>query len=288
MMSRMHRCGRQIVCILSVLLAVASIGKTVDAYVLQGPHILELMIEKLGRARRLLVSQTLQSHGSGSHSVPVELRETLRFSFPEMFRADIQTENTRRIHVLSKGEVLTIVDGQVEIDTETRFDLYKDILLFRSRPLLEHRLTRFGVDVSVSSLGRLKDKPVFIVGAHYPDESVPQIWIDKRTFLPLRWIVTRTAGGNRKDSLEVRYSQWKKDSGTYYPNRIEFLQGDDLMRRIEVNDVRVNPAFPDALFDIEHLKSINQPATPITSGQIEIKELSEVQKTIEDFKKIFE
>lgn len=284
----MPRCSKSIIYILLALLVVISVRGSADAYVLQGPHILELMIEKLGHARRLLVSQRLQFHGSPSQMAPVELQETLRFGFPEMFRADIQSENTRRTHVLSRGEVLTVVDGKVEIDTETRFDLYKDILLFRSRPLLEQRLTRFGVDISVSSLGRLEGAPVLIVGAQYPDESVPQIWIDQQTLLPLRWIVTRAAGGDRKDSLEVRYSRWRKNNDTYYPNRIEFRQGDILVRRIEVDDIRVNPTFPDALFDIDHLKSMNQPAIPVTSGQIEIEELSEVQKTIEDFKRIFE
>ena len=284
----MPRCTKPITYVLLALVVGVPIGETVDAYVLQGPHILELMIEKLGSDRGLVVSQRLQFYGSPDQMAPVELQETLHFGFPEMFRADIRTENTQRTHVLSKGEVLTIVDGKVEIDTETRFDLYKDILLFRSRPLLEQRLTRFGVDISVSSLGRFEGTPVFIVGAQYPDESVPQIWIDQRSFLPLRWIVTRAAGGDRKDSLEVRYSRWRKYANTYYPNRIEFFQGDNLIRRIEVDDVTVNSIFPDALFDIDHLESINQPAIPVTSGQIEIEELSEVQKTIEDFKRIFE
>lgn len=287
--SEQKRNGTRI-CVLAIflLLMTASIGKPVYAYVLQGPHILDLMIEKLGRARRLWVSQTLEVYRSGTQQAPVEFDETLRYRFPEMFRSDIVAENTRRIHVLSMGDVLTIVDGKVEGDTETRFDLYKDILLFRARPLLMERLARFGVDATISSLGRYQDRIAWVVGARYPDESVPQIWFDKDTFLPFRWIVTRTVGGNRKDALEVRYLQWRKVQDTFYPMRIEFYRGDHLVRGIRANEIRLDPAFSDTVFDIAHLKSINQPAIPDPFGQLELEALDDMRKTIEDFRKIYE
>jgi len=246
------------------------------------------MVEKLGRARSLRVTQTVQFHPDGNQGDPLELEETLWFAFPEMFRAEIQTESTQRIHVYAREEVLTVVDGRIDTDTETRFDLYKDILLFRSRPLLMHRLEHFGVDASVSSLGRFEDRVAFVVGANYPDESVPQVWIEKGTFLPLRWIVTRATGESRKDSLEVRYHQWHKASDTHYPKLIEFYQGTNLVRSIRLNEIRVNPSFPDSYFDVEHLRSINQPVTPMEPGQVELEEMSEIQRSLEDFGKILE
>ncbi|MEE8400523.1 MAG: hypothetical protein V3S89_16035, partial [Desulfobacterales bacterium] len=218
----MKRSATRISAILFFLLMTVSIGEPVYAYLLQGPHVLDLMIAKLGKARGVWVSQTLEIYRSGAQQPPVELDETLRYGFPEMFRSDIETESTQRIHVLSMGDVLTIVDGKVESETETRFDLYKDILLFRARPLLIERLSHFGVDTAISSLGRYQGKIAWVVGAYYPDESVPQVWIDKDSFLPFRWIVTRTVGGNRKDALEVRYLQWRKVQDTFYPMRIEF------------------------------------------------------------------
>jgi len=246
------------------------------------------MLAKLGKARQVSVSQTLQFYGNANEASPRELKEVVHYRFPERFRADIQGDGTRRIHILNRGSALTIVDGRAEADTETRFDLYKDILLFRYRPLLEERLTRFGVDVSVSSVGRLEEELVYIVGALYPDTSVPQVWIDKGTFLPLRWIITRTTGGNHTDSLEVRYSQWGRFDDVHCPGRVDFLQGDRLVRRIQVDDVVVNGAFPDGLFDTEHLGSIYQSPVSPPSNPIETKALSEVQETIEDFGKIFQ
>jgi len=262
-------------------------SQTADAYVLQGPHILKLMVEQLGPARSLEVSQTVEFHGRHAPSSPKSLYEVLKYRFPDRFRSEIHGETARRIYLLSDESVLTVVDGKAEEDAETRLDLYKDILLFRFRPMLERRLRRFGVDVTVSSLGRLEEKPVYVVGAVFPDESVPQIWFDKATFLPLRWIVTRAAGRDQSDALEVRYELWEKTDGVYYPRQIDFLQGKRLVRRIHASEVTVNPVFQDRVFDIEHLRSLHEPATQIPVGQIEIEELDDVQKTIEDFGKIF-
>ncbi len=284
----MKRSATRISAILFFLLMTVSIGEPVYAYLLQGPHVLDLMIAKLGKARGVWVSQTLEIYRSGAQQPPVELDETLRYGFPEMFRSDIETESTQRIHVLSMGDVLTIVDGKVESETETRFDLYKDILLFRARPLLIERLSHFGVDTAISSLGRYQGKIAWVVGAYYPDESVPQVWIDKDSFLPFRWIVTRTVGGDRKDALEVRYLQWRKVQDTYYPLRIEFHRGDQLIRGIRANEIRLEPAFSDEVFDIAHLKSINRQETPDPFGEAELEELNDVRKTIEDFKKLYE
>ena len=55
-----------------------------------------------------------------------------------------------------------------------------------------------------------------------------------------------------------------------------------------MQNIKMNPSFSKDLFDIEHLKSIYQTAAPVVPDQSESKELNEVQKTIEEFKKIYE
>jgi hypothetical protein len=89
-------------------------------------------------------------------------------------------------------------------------------------------------------------------------------------------------------SLEVRYLKWGQSGNTWYPMRIEFYKNDNLLREINVQNIKINPSFSKDLFDIDYLKSINQTAVPVVSKQSESKELDEVQKTIEEFKKIYE
>ena len=70
--------------------------------------------------------------------------------------------------------------------------------------------------------------------------------------------------------------------------RTEFIQDGKTVRAIEVNDYQINPSFSKDIFDIARLKlefrePVKQPTqTGDTDG------LSEVQKAIEEFKKIFE
>jgi hypothetical protein len=296
---------------------------TAFAYVLHGKHILELMAEKIGQAKSLYISQKVifyyfeppqqvaeageqdsaaltevepSNAGTGTVvTVPaedalapdvVEMDESLRYLISEAFRSDIITDDNQRIHVFANGESLTIIGGAVRATSQTRFDLYKDVLLFRTRPELVERLSRLGVDVSVSSLGRFEDRIAYVIGAQYPDESVDQLWVDHTTFLPLRWIIVNGTGGFSSNPLDVRYLDWWQLDDTFrYPSRIEFYQNNQLVRMMKVQRYEIDPALSRDLFDIEQLRS-NYPEA--NSALDEPESVSDVQQTIEDFSKMFE
>lgn len=69
--------------------------------------------------------------------------------------------------------------------------------------------------------------------------------------------------------------------------RIEFFSNGNLVREIHVQDIKVNPSFPDDLFDIEKLASLYPKDASIEPKNGDKEELDEVQKTIEEFKKIY-
>jgi hypothetical protein len=300
------------------------INGPVQAYVLQGLHILDLMIEQLGEARSLFVSQELifyrlvsqvdidsnepvaeyQAQDNSEIALPadqtiqvevnvtveetLELEEILRFIFSNAFRSDAKSLDSERVYVVSGDKSLTIVDGNIVPATANRFDRYKDILLYRTREGLAERLLELGVDVSVSSLGRFEGEIKFVIGAVYPDESVSQIWFDRETFLPWRWIIQGNGGSSGSDVLEVRYLTWWKSGQSRYPSRIEFYQDGKLVRVNQVKSFREGDIFSDDLFDIEQLRSFYPvaPEQPLVPGESE--EPSEVQKTIDEFRRVFE
>jgi len=241
------------------------------------------MIKNLGIADRLLVTQKLILNDDNPNMSADELSETLKFVFPKTFRSDIVSEKIQRIRILSDNSVFTVVDGKISDEPENSYDHYKDLLLFRSREILQERLSTLGVDVKITSLGRFKGDPAYVLGAQYPDETSPQIWLDKKTFLPFRWIMTNSETQN----LEVMYLDWKKQSQTWYPMRIEFFLNGNLVREIHVQDIKVNPAFQADVFDIQQLKSLFPQGVPTEpkNGGNEVQD--EVQKTIEEFKKIY-
>ena len=296
-----------------------------QAYVLQGLHLIDLMIEQLGEARSLYVSQQVIFYRSISPAeidadetveeiqpldysetdLPaeqkieldedvrveetLELDETLRFDLSiNAFRSDAESYDSERIYVVADNRSVTIVDGNIVPPVANRFDLYKDIFLYRTREGLADRLLQLGVDVSVSSLGRFEGEIAFVIGAIYPDESVSQIWIDRETFLPVRWIIRGYGASTERDVLEVRYLNWWKSGQSRYPSRIEFYQDDKLVRVNQIKNFREGDVFAADFFDIDQLRANypQAPAQPLVPGEPE--EPSEVQKTIDEFKRVFE
>jgi len=333
-------------------------------YVLQGPHILELMAEKLGQAQSLSVSQrvifyntlpqpqavfekdsggeseeaanrpehgptTLHEFGvrqpgslsknegpdevndevnaSGNLSAgppaaaiqtasppvlpeTIQLAESLKYIFSEAFRSDIVSDSNQRVYLFNKGQSITVIDGTVSDDGDSQFDVYKDLLLYRSREMLSERLSNLGIDISVSSLGKFDGRLALVIGAEFPDASVPQVWLDKESFLPLRILIfgTKSPYNAGRGFLEIRYTNWQRIGKISYPMKIEFIQDGATVRAIEVDSYKINPSFSKDLFDIARLKlKYRQPIrTPDHQGKGE--GLSEVQKTIEEFRKIFE
>jgi hypothetical protein len=310
--------------LISILVVFAA---STHAYVLQGPHVLDLMIENLGKAKSLFVSHKIiyyradyvddsellspnSESGPSSDVVDIsdswgqsennfadgmaqidetmELDGSLRYIFSQAFRSDARSNDSERIYIFSDGKSLTLIDGNSVPGAANRFDLYKDILFYHSRVALVDRLLQLGVDVTISSLGRFEEKIAFVIGAQYPDESVPQVWIDQETFLPLRWIIHGVDPAGESDTLEIRYLIWWKTGKIRYPSRIEFYQDGHLVRVNQAINLEENPTFPKELFDIDYLKTAfsREPVQPIVPGEPE--EPSEVEKTIEEFRRIFE
>jgi hypothetical protein len=299
----------------------------IHGYVLQGPHILDLTIENLGKAKSLFVAHkiTLYTSGMGDEpglhtygsepeqpsdtvntladlhltdSAPAddlaeeretrELDGTLRFIFSQAFRSDTRSDDTERVFIFANGKTLTLIDGNRVSGATNRFDFYKDLLFYHAREELVERLNQLGVDVTVSSLGRFEEKIAFVIGAQYPDDTVSQVWIDKETFLPLRMIIQGPDPSDESDILEIRYLVWWKIGKTRYPSRIEFYQDGNLVRVNQAINFEENATFSEELFDIDYLKTVftQPPEQPIVPGEPE--EPSEVEKTIEEFRRIFE
>jgi len=293
-----------------------------QAYVLQGRHVLDLMIEQLGPSESLFVSERLfhfrvptnaeePRPGNANPDLPpasfnnpadqqfvsdqesaepeaLEFESTLRYVFSRAFRSDARSADSERIHVSVDGRTLTIIDNNIVPDLVNRFDFFKDILLYRSREALADRLLQLGVDLSITTLGRFEDKIAFVLGAKYPDESANQLWVDKDTLLPIRLIIRGVYGAENTDKVEIRYLVWWKIGETRYPSKIEFYQDDNLVRATQGQSFEENALFSEELFDIEYLETVYPRAAmqPIPAEVVE--EPSEVQKTIDEFKRIFE
>jgi outer membrane lipoprotein-sorting protein len=258
------------------------------AYVLHGYHLLDLMRREMGTARSLEVIQKLTIQESALPTEAIAVQETVSYRFPVAFRSEFASAVGEHIQIFSNGRALTVVDGLIVSDTESEFDHYKDIFLFNTRELLIKCLSQLGVAADVSSVGRFQGRIAYVLGAQYPDETVPQLWLDKETFRPMRWLLKPASAGNLSEALEVRYGDWRKLSSIWYPERIEFYLGDRLLRRMQVQRTRVNPKFSKRLFDVAYLKSIYPYAAVPPPAQGESGGKNDIQRTIDRFRKLFE
>ncbi len=224
------------------------------AYVLPGPHILELMASSLDRSKGVRIDQRVIFNEQGPGNGAVEVEETLYYNFHGDFRSDITGSDTRYIHLVAGGHLLTMVNGRVVDGPEDQFEQYKDIFLYKARILVQDKLAQRGVDVHVSSLGRFQDGIFFVIGAQYPDVSMSQVWIDREHFRPVRWLMVDPDPLKSGDGLDVRYEKWGNAGGLWYPRQIRFFRQDILVREIRVDRVRVLDGLPASLFNIPRLR----------------------------------
>lgn len=260
-----------------------------DSYVLKGQHVLELMIKKNNLPTRLFINQSLTVYDPGFFAETTVYEQWVRYQLPEAFRTDIESEEFKQIHVVSSDDSLTIIDDKIVSESEGWADHYKDIFFFRSRKKLVNRLKSLGIDFSARSMGRLQGTICYIIGANYPDESVPQLWVEKDTFRPLRWLIKATVtdetGLSKLKKFEILYKEWNAYQKSWYPSKIEFYEDQQMIQSIEIRQVEINPAFSKDLFDITQLKAYysTKLQEPLPENNP-----SDIEKQIENFKKIYE
>ena len=275
----------QVFWLLSAGLLLACYAAPTGAYILRGPHLIDLMVRQMGKPDTLLVSQRVAYYGNRFDASVVQARATVRYVFPDTFRSDSVSEFAERTRLMVRGEGLTIVDGRLAVSDDHPFAAYKDILMYRSRSLLSRRLSYLGVDIQSSSFERFQDRIMLVLGTETPDETVSQVWVDKETFKPVRWLMPGQADAGSRVVREVRYLDWRQVNSVWYPMLMEFYADGVLLREIRVERMKVNLTFPQELFDVARLRVEH---AVFEEDETVSEELDEVQESIDEFKKKYE
>lgn len=246
--------------------------------VLQGPHVLDLMVRALAGARTLRVHQQVTVIDATISDDPLVLNETVNYIFPERFRSDAWHPDIHRIHASAHGDSVTIIDGRRVTDSSLRWDRYHELLIHRSRQQLHRTLLLLGVDVEKTSLGRHEDLIVFVLGAQYPDKTVSQVWVDRERFLPVRWLLV--SDSNPDDVVDISYGNWRTEGRQWYPARIDTYAENRLIRSVEVQEIQADIDISMALFDLSQLIARYPLAEPDEAP--DLLPPDEVQEAIED------
>jgi len=284
---------KKIIPVVLITVAIMLFSRTLlDAYVLKGPRLLELMLENIGNAKAVLLKEKLFIFNNDKYEKTVIFNEITRYGFPDKFRVDTWSQTAQMFVVFSEKTSLHVVDKNIVSDNDIYFDtvlwFYKDILLYRDKAVLQNALNNDKVDISMSSLGRYNNKIAYVLGAKYPDVSMAQIWLDKNTFRPFRWLIPGSEKENDYDFFEIHFLKWQSVNNFWYPQVIKFFQNDILIRQITVETINVNPVFNPDIFNIDHIKSIYQTKEQTNNTKNKSEELNNIKKAIEKFKKIYD
>jgi len=268
---------------------VLGLAVTSHSYILPAKQILGFMIEQLGSARTFVVVQNSVIYDPAIEGGMRELDETLYYWYPDRFRREVNTPGSEQVRVVGPDGAIFATNGKIVAETQSLFDHFKDPLLYREKELLLHSLGEQDINLDVVSLGRYKDKFAYVIGAKYPDESVPQIWIEKNTFRPIRYVL-KGSGFDGTPLEEIEYSDYKAldKKKWWYPTRIVFYRNGRPDRVYVLKSYTVNPNLSKQLFDIAYLKTVYKPIASTQQSPSPTSEVDDVKKAIRDFTKTFE
>lgn len=312
---------RRFACLAACLLLMGGLPEASAA--LSGPQVLQAMLKQMGPAKTILVRQrvenltpgpdpevgpgplaSLEAVGalvsetapSNQTDTPTSLIEALTYQLPGGFRAEIRSEAIQRLYLEVDGAAVLTVDGRLVPMGGGWFERFKDLLFFNRRLDLHRQLAFKGVDVAVASLGLWNERPVHVLGAYFPAAAPAQIWVDKETLLPVRWLWNRAAEGAEGASpgvqqhFEIRYDRWQLFGKRRYPLRVEFFENHELVRTLSAEAVVVNAEVADGLMDLEAVRRLALPpgGDPPLVGEEKDPAVEEIQEALDIFKKRFE
>ena len=220
------------------------------AYIPSAHFIIKMMMKGNQAIRDVKVEQTRITFDEDSGREDLRVPEVLYLKSPDYYRLDRALPEKKTITICNRGETFTFVDGKRTPHVMDGTILFKDLLIKRSVDDITALLRSRNVDVDRMALGRFEGKIAYIIGAGETEAELPQLWIDKESFLPIRFIM-REKKNNAVVTVEIRYLNYGSIAGKFqYPSNIEFYYDGKLSLRYHAQEVRINIAIPDRVFDI--------------------------------------
>ena len=234
---------------LLILLAV-SLPIVAEAYILPAHFIARTLAEKQRQLRVKDWSLILSTESPDTNEV---IEERLYLKRPERVRW-VQTTDEQQLYIEREGVSATGAGESLTRGAGAITNLFGGLMLtLGSTPdaLSERIITllmRSGINTEVVTLGRIKQQAVYIIGAKIDEPDQPQIWFDKDSFLPLRWVIYNL-GETQGIKVEMRMSDYgSSPAGNIYPRTVKTYRDDKLYSHSQVLEARTNQSLPESLF----------------------------------------
>lgn len=186
------------------------------------------------------------------------LSETIYLRLPNMIRCEMRFSDSTKIFISRGEERFVLVDDQVKaagIPIEKK--LLPLLYLYHPLNFLADELKKLGLDLSINSLGRFEGEIVYIIGSKDGYMDRPQLWLEKDTLRPLRFInIANDREGGVSGQVDVRFIKYKFfRNNVWFPSMILVFKSNVLNREYIFTDVVVNYDLEDELFNVDFPES---------------------------------
>lgn len=263
---------------------------TAEAFVPRTPHLLHLVIQKIKQPVGIQAYQTkkilnYKDTGKGF----TQLEEKLIYAYPNRLRSDIVSDTVTSFSVESDFRFVKVMEGVIVSHEKSLLDLYTDILLYRDPESLLNQLDLAGIDTTTVSLQRYNDTICYVIGSPFTltgtrEKGKPYagLWIEKDSFFPVKYVVEKNGW-----LVEFFYNNWQRVSRTWYPMQVSIFLDNQLFAMVHVRSFDLKSGFSSSLFDIEYIDRLYPENGPDSFNE-NLQEIDELEKRIEDFKKLYE
>ncbi|MEM6730494.1 MAG: hypothetical protein AAF658_03005 [Myxococcota bacterium] len=240
----------------SFLLVLLWVSSATDAraYIPNAIQLLENMAARRAKLRLNDLTAQLTAELSGVDS-PVE--ERIYIKTPERLRLVQERPDETRIYIEREGKRAGGPEDALKLLKGPSTEMLSTLLMTRGESngdragRLMSLLKSAGVKVEDVTLGIYGDdvrQTAYIIGAKAWEEEKAQLWIDRETFQPVRWVMYAQEDGKRA-RYENRFTGYGSPAGgAWFPEVIETYRNGTLLRRSQLNEVRTNESLPESLF----------------------------------------
>jgi len=233
-----------------LLVLVVTLPISASGYIPSADFIIKMMLKGKRGVNEIRVEQIATIFDEDFGFEDIEVSEVIYLKFPDRYRLDINFPYEKKSIISHKGKSVIIVGGEAISDMPDEENVFLEFFVIQSVDKIFEFLHSKDINTERMGLGRFDGKIAYIIGAKEGETNFPQLWIDRDTFLPTRFMVEK----NNEDSAvtyEIRFSNYRHiDGKLWYPSTIEFLYDNRLIMRYQTEKVVVNTYIPDDLFDI--------------------------------------
>jgi outer membrane lipoprotein-sorting protein len=237
------------------LAATLLVAASAHAYLLPASFLIKQMAERRAKAdvRDCIVQLSAEIDGQDQ-----PLDERIYMKNPERFRLERDIGEQNWVVVEREGKRAEGMDGKLTASHAASTEMLSNLIMPKGHEPEDMAartiamLQGMGVEtkvVSITIYGKDARETAYIIGAKPGDTEKPQLWVDSSTFLPVR-LVTFVDEGGKKTRYESRFFDYTTGVGDFFPRVIENYKAGKLIRRAEVNDIKVNQDLPDTLFQV--------------------------------------